>query len=184
MHRKKVLWVDSLERLMEKPAEQRAAFLDLLRALKLDPTWRLVVTCRDYSAETVRIAFFGEVGLTPADIDVGELNDDELDDVVADFPSLERPLSNPSLRSLLRNPFFFLDMAAKLNGLPLSHCLPPNARFEGRSGRRWSAMMTRTWRAVCPMCVDRYWWKSRCDGRKPWSRLLLPPTLIRGRWPD
>ena len=73
MHGKKVLWVDSLERLMEKPPEQRVAFLDLLRALKLDPTWRLVVTCRDYSAETVRTALFSDVGLTPADIDVGEL---------------------------------------------------------------------------------------------------------------
>lgn len=116
MHGKKVLWVDSLERLMEKPAEQRAAFLDLLRALKVDPTWRLVVTCREYSAETVRTAFFSEVGLTPADIDVGELNEVELDEVAVDFPSLERPLSNSSLRGLLRNPFF-LDMAAKMNWL-------------------------------------------------------------------
>ena len=63
MHAKKVLWVESLERLMEKPSEQRAAFLDLLLKLKEDPTWRLVVTCRDYSAETVRTAFFSEVGL-------------------------------------------------------------------------------------------------------------------------
>jgi hypothetical protein len=126
MHSKKVLWVDSLERLMEKPAEQRAAFLDLLRALKLDPTWRLVVTCRDYSAETVRTAFFSEVGLTPTDIDVGELSDDELDDVVTDFPPLERPLSNPTLRSLLRNPFF-LDKAAKMNWL-VTEPLPTTER--------------------------------------------------------
>jgi hypothetical protein len=126
MHGKKVLWVDSLERLMEKPAEQRAAFLDLLRALKLDPTWRLVVTCRDYSAETVRTAFFSEVGLTPADIDVGDLSDDELDDVAADFPPLERPLTNPTLRSLLRNPFF-LDKAAKMNWL-VTEPLPTTER--------------------------------------------------------
>jgi hypothetical protein len=126
MHGKKMMWVESLERLMEKPAEQRAAFLDLLRALKLDPTWQLVVTCRDYSAETVRTAFFSEVGLTPADIDVGELTDDELDDVAVDFPPLERPLSNPSLRSLLRNPFF-LDKAAKMNWL-VTEPLPTTER--------------------------------------------------------
>lgn len=114
MHGKKVLWVESLERLMEKPAEQRAAFLDLLRNLKADPTWRFVVTCRDYSAETVRTAFFSELGLVPADIDVGELSDGELDDVALDFPPLERPCSNPALRRLLRNPFF-LDKAAKMN---------------------------------------------------------------------
>jgi Novel STAND NTPase 1 len=126
MQGRKVLWIESLERLMEKPADQRAAFLDLLRALKLDPTWRLVVTCRDYSAETVRTAFFSEVGLTPADIDVGELSDGELDDVTVDFPSLERPLSNPTLRSLLRNPFF-LDKAAKMNW-PVAERLPTTER--------------------------------------------------------
>lgn len=114
MHGKKVLWVDSLERLMEKPPELRVAFLDLLRALKNDPTWRLIVTCRDYSAETVRTALFGEVGMVAEDVEIGELDDSELNEVIIDFPSLGLPLSNPSLRSLLRNPFF-LDKAAKMN---------------------------------------------------------------------
>lgn len=126
MHGKKLLWVESLERLMEKPPEQRAAFLDLLRKLKADSTWRLVVTCRDYSAETVRTAFFNDVGVKPVGIEVGELSDGELDDVVVDFPPLERPLSNPSLRGLLRNPFF-LDKAAKMNWLA-SEPLPTTER--------------------------------------------------------
>jgi hypothetical protein len=126
MQAKKVLWVESLEQLREKPAEQRAAFLDLLRELKRDPTWRLVVTCRDYSAETVRTAFFTEAGLTPANIAVEGFSDDELDEVAADFPSLQRPLSNRSLRNLLRNPFF-LDMAAKMNWLVLQQ-LPTTER--------------------------------------------------------
>lgn len=114
MHGKKLLWVDSLERLMEKPPELRAAFLDLLRVLRNDPTWHLIVTCRDYSAETVRTALFGEVGIVAEDVEIGELNDSELDEVAVDFPSLVVPLSNPKLRSLLRNPFF-LDKAAKMN---------------------------------------------------------------------
>ena len=126
IHGKKVLWVDSLERLMEKPADQRTAFLDLLRAVKRDPTWRLVVTCRDYSAELVRNAFFNEVGLTPVGIEVGDLRDDELDGVTADFPDLEHPLGNSTLRSLLRNPFF-LDMAAKMNW-PATEPLPTTER--------------------------------------------------------
>lgn len=126
IHGRKVLWVDSLERLMEKPAEQRAAFLDLLRALKSDPTWRLIVTCRDYSAETVRTAFFSEVGLTPADVEVGDLSDAELDDVATRIPSLRRPLGNQPLRRLLRNPFF-LDKAAQM-GWPATEPLPTNER--------------------------------------------------------
>lgn len=126
MHSKKVLWVESLERLMEKPPEQRAAFRDLLGNLKNDPTWRLVVTCRDYSAETVRKALFNEVGVTAADIEVSDLSDGELNDVAVDFPALERPLSNPSLRSLLQNPFF-LDKAAKMNWA-VSDPLPTSER--------------------------------------------------------
>jgi len=126
MHTRKVLWVDSLEQLMEKSPEQRAASLDLLRALKSDPTWRLVVTCRDYSAETVRTAFFSEVGLTPADIEVGDLSDDELDDLATVIPSLQRPLSNKTLRRLLRNPFL-LDKAAQMDW-PATEPLPTNER--------------------------------------------------------
>lgn len=126
MHGKKLLWVESLERLMERPPEQRTAFLDLLRKLTADPTWRLVVTCRDYSAETVRTAFFSEVGVTPANIEVGTLSDDELNEVVVSFPALQRPLRNPSLRSLLRNPFY-LDKAAKMNW-PVTEPLPTTER--------------------------------------------------------
>ena len=126
MHGRKLLWVDSLERLIEKPPEQRAAFIDLLRALKPDPTWQLVVTCRDYSAETVRAAFFGEVGLKPTDLEVGDLTDAELDDVSTCIPSLRRPLGNQSLRRLLRN-VFFLDKAAQMEW-PATEPLPTNER--------------------------------------------------------
>jgi hypothetical protein len=126
MHGRKVLWVDSLELLIEKPPEQRVAFLDLLRTLKCDSTWRLVVTCRDYSAETIRTAFFNEVGLTPAHIAVAALSDAELDDVATLIPSLQRPLSNQSLRRLLRNPFF-LDKAARMDW-PGTEPLPTNER--------------------------------------------------------
>jgi len=113
-HERKILWIESLEQLMEKPPEQRAAFLDLLRGLMSDPTWHLVITCRSYSAETVRAAFFGQIGVSPADVEVGVLTESELDEVVADFPPLARPLSDVKLRKLLGNPFF-LDMAAKMN---------------------------------------------------------------------
>ena len=140
MHGKKLLWVDSLEQLIEKPPEQRSAFLDLLRALKRDPSWRMVVTCRDYSAETVRTAFFEEAGLTPVDLEVSELGDEELEAVTGDFPSLQRPLCNPSLRRLLRNPFF-LDMAAKMNW-PENETLPTTERAFRE--KVWNQVIRRT----------------------------------------
>ena len=126
VHERKLLWIESLEQLLEKPPEQRAAFLDLLRGLKSDPKWRLVITCRNYSAETVRAAFFNEAGVSPANIGVGNLSDAELDEAVVDFPSLERPLLSPTLRSLLKNPFF-LDMAARMDW-PATDPLPDNER--------------------------------------------------------
>jgi hypothetical protein len=126
VHERKLLWIESLEQLLEKPPEQRAAFLDLLRGLKSDPKWHLVITCRTYSAETVRAAFFNEAGVSPGNIEVGNLSDAELDDVAVDFPSLERPLLSPTLRRLLKNPFF-LDMAARMDW-SATDPLPSNER--------------------------------------------------------
>jgi hypothetical protein len=125
-HQRKILWIESLEQLMEKPAEQRAAFLDLLLALRSDPTWRIIITARNYSAETIRAAFFGEAGLIAANVEVGELTDADLNEVAIEFPSLERPLTSETLRRLLRNPFF-LDMAARMEWLD-SEPLPTTER--------------------------------------------------------
>ena len=126
LHGRKILRIESLERLMEKDAEQRAAFLDLLRAIKNDPTWRLLITCRDYSAETVRSAFFGEVGIPCADIFVPELSDAELDEVTAEFPTLQRPMSSDALRRMLKKPFL-LDKAVQMQW-PTTEPLPSHER--------------------------------------------------------
>jgi hypothetical protein len=99
---------------MEKDAQQRTAFLDLLRAIKNDTAWRLIITCRDYSVETVRSAFFGEVGLACTDLRISELQEVELDEVVAELPILQRPMSNQPLRRLLRKPFL-LEMAVQMH---------------------------------------------------------------------
>jgi hypothetical protein len=125
-HPRKILWIESLEQLMEKPPEQRAAFVDLLRGLRADRTWCIVITARNYSAETIRAAFFSEAGLVAANIEVGDLHEDDLNETAADFPELERPLASETLRKLLRNPFF-LDMAAKVKWPP-SEPLPSNER--------------------------------------------------------
>lgn len=48
LHARKIAWIESLERLLEKAT--RGGFQDLIGAVKQDPSWRLIVTCRDYSA--------------------------------------------------------------------------------------------------------------------------------------
>jgi hypothetical protein len=57
---RKIILVESLERLLEKST--RDAFADLLTIVRDDPTYRLVLTCRDYSADLVRAAFLGQFG--------------------------------------------------------------------------------------------------------------------------
>jgi len=111
LHQRKILWVESVERLLER--DDRAAFRDLLNAIKADPSWRLLVTCREYSAQTVRGAFFEDLGIASIEMSVPELKDAELDEVAAALPSLARPLSNQALRKLLKKPFI-LDKAARM----------------------------------------------------------------------
>lgn len=113
-YQSKLIWIDSVERLMEKPPELRAAFHDLLRSVRDDPSWRFIITCRDYSAETVRTALLSNIEIDIATLEVGSLSDQELDAVASDHSTLSRPLSSTQLRKLLCNPFY-LDMASKMD---------------------------------------------------------------------
>ena len=162
----KFLWIESLERLMEKDAEQRAAFLDLLRAIKNDPTWRLLITCRDYSAETVRSAFFGEVGIPCADIFVPELSDAELDEVTADFPILQRPMSSDALRRLLRHHSCWIK-PCKCSGQRQSRFQRMSASFGKKFGGMLFAARTKASRLGCHDCVATFWLKWHYAVQKP-----------------
>ncbi len=117
---RKVLLVESVERLLE--ASTRDAFTDLLTLM--DTSWRLILTCRDYSAALVRTAFLEVAKLGHSVFTVPPLSDDELEEVRAAYPTLGRPLTNATLRQLLRNPYV-LDKALRIDWseerpLPLS----------------------------------------------------------------
>jgi hypothetical protein len=155
LHRKKVLWIDSIERLLEKPPEERAALFDLFRAVKSDPTWRLVVTCRDYSAGVVRLAFFKEVGLAPAELRVGDLSDLELDNICGMIRSLERPLASSSLRRLLKN-LFFWTKPLEWSGRFSKRYRRMNAYSVRKFGWKLSVESTRTPRKAFHSCATRH----------------------------
>ena len=108
---RKVLLVESVERLLE--ASTREAFIDLLALVKGDRSWRLILTCRDYSSDLVRSSMLEFAGISHSALTVQPLSDEELDGVVSSVPNLARPLSSPRLRTLLRNPYF-LDKAAQM----------------------------------------------------------------------
>lgn len=110
-HDRKIMLIDSVERLLEKP--DRDAFSDLLALVFQDPTWQLILTCREYSLETFCSALLTQVGMPHAILKIPLLTDSELAQAEGQLPSLKRPLANKRLRGLLRNPYL-LGMAAKI----------------------------------------------------------------------
>lgn len=123
-HDRKTILIESVERLLE--ASSRGAFTDLMTMVAHDPTWHLILTCRDYSSDLVRTSFLEYVGLRHSVVTVPPLSDDELTQLRQYCPHLSRPLDNPPLRLLLKNPYF-LDMAARLSWSDESP-LPANER--------------------------------------------------------
>jgi len=105
---RKIVLVESVERLLEKST--RDAFADLLRIASSDDTFRLILTCRDYSTDLVRAAFLRDINMGNEVIYVPPLTDVELSEVQTAHPSLSLPLSSPNLRKILRNPYI-LDKA-------------------------------------------------------------------------
>jgi len=108
---RKVLLVESVERLLEKST--RDAFTDLLTLVAKDRSWHLVLTCRDYSADLFRACFLESARVGHLVVTVPPLNDEELEEVWAAYPTLARPLANAGLRRLLRNPYV-LDKALQI----------------------------------------------------------------------
>lgn len=108
---RKVLVIESAERLLEKPT--RDAFSDLMTLAQGDDGLGILMTCRDYSVEQVQASFLQAAGIDYAVIEVPPLDDTELQEIQAGFPSLAVPLANPALREILRNPYF-IDKALQI----------------------------------------------------------------------
>jgi hypothetical protein len=108
---RKVLVIESVERLLEKPT--RDAFSDLMTLAQSDGGLKILMTCRDYSVEQVQASFLHAAGIDHAVIEVPPLDDTELKEIQAAFPSLAVPLAKPALREILRNPYF-IDKALQI----------------------------------------------------------------------
>jgi hypothetical protein len=108
---RKVLIIESVERLLEKPT--RDAFSDLLTLVQGDSDFRVIMTCRDYSVEQVHASFLQLAGIDHTVVEVPPLNETELQEIMTAFPSLAVPLGNPALCEILRNPYF-IDKALQI----------------------------------------------------------------------
>lgn len=112
---RKVLLIESIERLLEAPV--RDGFADLLQLIRNDESWDVILTCRDYSAGVVRSALLDQPGLEHEVVQIPLLNDQEIDAVAAAIPKLQRPVAGPSLRRVFRN-LYILDKAARMEWSP------------------------------------------------------------------
>ncbi|NLE73997.1 MAG: AAA family ATPase [Actinobacteria bacterium] len=108
---RKVLVIESVERLLEKPT--RDGFSDLMTLAQSDNGLSILMTCRDYSVEQVKASFLQPAGIDPAVVKVPPLDDAELKEIETAFPSLAVPLAKPVLREILRNPYF-IDKALQI----------------------------------------------------------------------
>lgn len=108
---RKVLVIESVERLLEKPT--RDAFSDLMTLAQNDDGLGILMTCRDYSVEQVQASFLQAAGIDYTVIEVPPLDETELQEIQTAFPSLAVPLANPALREILRNPYF-IDKALQI----------------------------------------------------------------------
>jgi hypothetical protein len=121
---RKVLIIESVERLLEKPT--RDAFSDMLTLVQGDSNLRVIMTCRDYSVEQVHASFLQLAGIDHTVVEVPPLDETELQEIMTAFPSLAVPLGNPALREILRNPYF-IDKALQIPWKP-GPSLPENER--------------------------------------------------------
>lgn len=121
---KKVIFIESVERLLE--ATTRDAFADFLMLLKGDPSWLVVLTCRDYSADLVRSSLLQLVNLEHGVVAVPSLSEGELASVAAAFPGASHLIAKGHLRALLSNPYM-LDKATQMPW-PTDRPLPENER--------------------------------------------------------
>jgi hypothetical protein len=123
-HDRKVVLIESVERLLEKG--QREALGDLLHLIQEDSSWHVLMTCREYSLDVFCKAFLADTRLTVAVVQVPLLTDSELRQVAEEIPALRRPLSHKRLAKLLQNPYL-LAMAARMTWSE-PHALPNDER--------------------------------------------------------
>ena len=97
----KIIFVDSLEKLLE--ADTECAFKQLLALLKEHPEIKLIASSRKYAIDLITLKF----GIDKDNIciiDIPTLNEEELKLVAEKFPQLNSVLKNNKVKELLQSP--------------------------------------------------------------------------------
>ncbi|TXI95275.1 MAG: ATP-binding protein, partial [Chryseobacterium cucumeris] len=102
LKKNKIIFIDSIEKLIE--TRYAETIIDFFSLLTERDDLRLVLTCRSYAVEHLKIRFLQQYNnLYPFEVPL--LNDTELDRVSLKYGFLEPLLKNGSLRKILRIPF-------------------------------------------------------------------------------
>jgi hypothetical protein len=129
---RKILLIESGEKLLE--ASTRGAFADLVRLVCRDPSWQLLITCRDYSVDALRASHLDDSRVAIGVVAVPPFDHSERDGITKGNEGLSRLAAAPALRDLLRNPFV-LRMASRMTWPP-GQALPDSERsFRARFWR-------------------------------------------------
>lgn len=109
---KKLIYIDSFEKLLEGDAE---SFRELVTVLKENKDIKLIVSCRSYALETLKFNYFDKQLLqnNSAIINVPQLNDEEIQYFVEKIPALDSIVQNANLAEIIRTPKY-LSLAEKL----------------------------------------------------------------------
>lgn len=102
LKKNKIIFIDSIEKLIE--TRYAETIVDFFSLLTERDDLRLVLTCRSYAVEHLKIRFLQQYNnLYPFEIPL--LNDTELDQVSSKYGFLEPLLKNGSLKKILQIPF-------------------------------------------------------------------------------
>lgn len=151
LHPRKVLWIESGERLFEKAAHERAAFADLLQLLSQEGGWKIVITCRDHTADKLRSTFFESKDVRSGVLTVPPLVDSELEAAVTELSALRVPLRVPALREILRNPFY-LKLAAQMSWTEDAPLTVSHRAFRKKA---WDEVVCRTAEGTAGHAMER-----------------------------
>lgn len=116
-HQRKILWIESVEQLWERPSSERMAFFYLLQKLASDDTWRIILTCREYSSDLVASGIFEKLRIRPEIVTVKNFTEQELQSVATALPNIAPLINNPKLKGVIGNAFN-LKLATQLRWKP------------------------------------------------------------------
>lgn len=101
---KKYLFIESLEKVLE--LEHTNAFTDLLQFLAKHPSWTVIATGRDYAYQQISFNFLQPFRVHVSTLTLDGFSDEQLDELCIQLEPLGGLSKNPSLKPLLKNPFF------------------------------------------------------------------------------